>query len=68
MAGATAIKKIQIEAAGYEFRKDDERGWAAFDAADGSEVPGSRSRWLGESVWLAAVALGEDGMPPDYLR
>ncbi len=48
-----------IEAAGYQFLKDD-NGWALFDLDDRSEVPGTRTRQYGNTIWAAASALGLD--------
>lgn len=47
----------EVESYGYQFLRDD-GGWVCYDADDRSEVPGTRHRQLGESVWLAASALG----------
>lgn len=48
-----------IEAAGYQFLKDD-NGWALFDLDDRSEVPGTRAPQYGNAIWAAASALGLD--------
>ncbi|UIS24802.1 hypothetical protein AXL1_75 [Stenotrophomonas phage vB_SmaS-AXL_1] len=46
-----------IEEAAYQFLKDD-NGWALYDADDRSEVRGTRSPQLGNSIWAAASELG----------
>ncbi|QNN97227.1 hypothetical protein P9A51_gp72 [Xanthomonas phage Xp12] len=46
-----------IEEANYQFLKDD-RGWALYDGDDRSEVRGSRSPQLGNSIWASAKELG----------
>lgn len=47
----------ELEASGFQFLKD-KQGWACFDDDTRVEVPGSRHKYLGEAVWLAAKHLG----------
>lgn len=49
--------KDLIEEANYQFLKD-RNGWALYDGDDRSEVPGTRSPQLGNSIWSAAEGLG----------
>ncbi|URA07042.1 hypothetical protein P9A47_gp74 [Xanthomonas phage Elanor] len=46
-----------IEEAAFQFLKD-ANGWALYDADDRSEVKGTRSPQLGNSIWAAAELLG----------
>lgn len=55
----TVKMRDSIEAAGYQFLKDD-NGWALFDLDDRSEVPGTRTRQYGNTIWAAASVLGLD--------
>lgn len=56
---STAAKMRELEACGFQFLRDD-AGWALYDLDDRSEVPGSRSARLGDSVWQAAATLDMD--------
>lgn len=55
----TVAMRDGIEAAGYQFLRD-ENGWALYDLDDRSEVPGTRTRQYGNTIWAAASALGLD--------
>ena len=46
-----------VEAVGYQFLRDD-AGWSLYDLDDRSEVNAARAKALGDSIWLAAEALG----------
>ena len=47
----------RVEDAGYQFLQT-EAGWSLYDLDDRSEVNAARAKALGDSIWLAAEALG----------
>lgn len=47
----------RVEDAGYQFLQT-EAGWSLYDLDDRSEVNAARAKTLGDSIWLAAEALG----------
>lgn len=47
----------RVEDAGYQFLQI-EAGWSLYDLDDRSEVNAARAKALGDSIWLAAEALG----------
>ena len=53
----TVRMRDRVEDAGYQFLRDDS-GWALYDLDDRSEVNAARAKALGDSIWLAAEALG----------
>lgn len=53
----TKAMMARIEDAGYQFLGGED-SWAAYDLDDRSEVRGSRTRALGDSIWATADALG----------
>ena len=53
----TVRMRDRVEAVGYQFLRDDV-GWSLYDLDDRSEVNAARAKALGDSIWLAAEALG----------
>lgn len=47
----------RVEDAGYQFLQTG-AGWSLYDLDDRSEVNAARAKALGDSIWLAAEALG----------
>lgn len=47
----------RVEDAGYQFLQT-ETSWSLYDLDDRSEVNTTRAKALGDSIWLAAEALG----------
>jgi hypothetical protein len=53
----TVRMRDRVEAVGYQFLQD-AAGWALYDLDDRSEVPGTRAKMYGDSIWAAASVLG----------